>query len=165
MLDRLFALLEQAPAAPPDTVGAPFPRRQIAVVALLLEIAQSDRSVGADEREMIERIVRERFGLDAATAEQLIAAVKREFDAALDDWVFTTAVRDGFDACERVEIFELLWEVVYADGRLARLEASLMRRLAGALDIGDADREGARVRGLARATARRGAPANRTAGE
>ena len=64
--------------------------------------------------------------------------------------MFAAAVREGFSVRERVEIVELLWEVVYADRRLARLEESLMRRLADALEIGESDRETARAQAFAR---------------
>ena len=134
MLDRLLALLSTPPAPTRDTVGSPFSRREIAVVALLVELAQSDRTLRAGELATVERIVRERFGLDAA----------------LEDWIFANAVREGFDATERVEIVELLWEVVYADGKLARLEESLMRRVAAELGIGEAERDAARAQAFAR---------------
>lgn len=158
MLDRLLALFSRTPAAPPDTVGAPFQRRQIAVVVLLLEMAQSDRGLRAEELATIERIVRERFGFDPETTARLIAAAKSELDAALEDWIFTKAVRDGFGEAERAEIVELLWEVVYADGALARLEESQMRRVAEALGIGEADRDSARAQAFARAARPPGAP-------
>ena len=150
MFDKLLALLSQPPPPTPDTVGAPFERRQLAVVALLIELAQSDRTVPAEEFATIERIVRERFALDADTTARLIALARRELDASLEDWVFAAAVREGFSVLERVEIVELLWEVVYADRRLARLEESLMRRLADALEIGESDRETARAQAFAR---------------
>jgi uncharacterized tellurite resistance protein B-like protein len=151
LFDDILARLLQPPTAPPDTVGAPFQRRELAVVALLIELAQSDRNLNAEELATIERIARERFGLDAATAGRLIAAARSEFDASLEDWVFAKAVRDGFGTRERVEIVELLWEVVYADGQLARLEESSMRRLAAQLRIGEAEREAARAQAFARA--------------
>jgi len=150
IFDELLALLSQPPAAPPDTVGAPFQRRQLAVVALLMELAQSDRNLTPEKLATIERIVRERFGLDATATAQLIAAARSELDASLEDWVFAKAVRDGFDAGDRIEIVELLWEVVYADGRLARLEESAMRRLAAELGIDEAEREAARAQAFAR---------------
>ena len=151
IFDKLLALLKQPPVAPPDTVGAPFQRRQIAVVALLIELAQSDRNLTAEKLATIERIVRERFGLDAATAARLIAAAQSAFDASLEDWVFAKAVRDGFEPRDRVDIVELLWEVVYADGQLAQLEESSMRRLAAQLGIDEAEREAARAQAFARA--------------
>ena len=150
IFDELLALLSQPPAAPPDTVGAPFQRRQLAVVALLMELAQSDRNLTPEKLATIERIVRERFGLDATATAQLIAAARSELDASLEDWVFAKAVRDGFDAGDRIEIVELLWDVVYADGRLARLEESAMRRLAAELGIDEAEREAARAQAFAR---------------
>lgn len=165
LFDKLLALLQQPPPPTPDTVGAPFQRRQLAVAALLIELAQSDRSVDPVEEATIKRIVGDRFGLDADTAERLIAAARRELDAALEDWVFATAVRDGFDMRERVEIVELLWEVVYADGRLARLEESLMRRLADALEIGESAREAARAQAFARVGHARGPDADMTDAE
>jgi len=165
MLDRLLALLNGTPAAPPDTVGTPFNRRDIAVVALLIEAAQSDREVPAHELATIERIVRERFGLDAAAAARLIAAAQTELDASLEDWIFAKAVREGFDERGRVAIVELLWEVVYADGRLARLEASAMRRLSEQLAIGAADQEAARAQAFARMMPSRGGTPDGTEAE
>ena len=150
IFDRILALLTQTPVAPPDTVGAPFQRRQIAVAALLLELAQSDRHLTPEKLAVVERIVRERFGLDETVAARMIAAARTELDASLEDWVFTKAVRDGFDIPQRIDIVELLWEVVYADGHLARLEESSMRRLARQLKIGKADREAARAQAFAR---------------
>ncbi len=157
IFDKLLARLRQPPPPTRDTVGAAFQRRQLAVVALLIELAQSDRSVPEEELATIERIVRERFALDAKTAARLIRAARRELDASLEHWVFATAVREGFDAGERAEIVELLWEVVYADGRLARLEESLMRRLSAQLGVGEAEREAARALAFARIGLSRGA--------
>ena len=157
MFDRLLALLNEPPAAPPDTVGAPFQRRQIAAVVLLIELAQSDRRVPPEELATIERIVREHFALDAAKAAQLIAAAQSQLDASLEDWVFAKAVRDGFDARARAQIVELMWEVVYADGRLARLEAALMRRLTRQLRIGKAEAKAAQAQAFARMMPSRGA--------
>ena len=156
LFDRLLAFLATPPAATPSTTAAPFPRRQVAAVALLVELAQSDRHVATAELAAVERIVRQRFGLDAGTASRLIAAARRELDAALEDWVFANAVREGFTADERADIVELLWEVVYADGRPARLEESLMRRLASQLGIGEVEREAARAQAFARIGSARG---------
>jgi uncharacterized tellurite resistance protein B-like protein len=157
MFNRLLALINEPPAAPPNTIGAPFQRRQIAAVALLIELAQSDRRVPPEELATIERIVRERFALDATQAARLIAAAQSQLDASLEDWVFAKAVREGFDERERAGILELMWEVVYADGRLARLEASMMRRLTRQLRIGKAEAKAAQAQAFARIMPARGA--------
>ena len=148
---EMLELLRRAPPATNATVGAPFARRDIAVVALLTEAAQIDRASSADEFSAVERIVRERFGLDATGAGQLIAAARSQLDASLEDWIFGVAVREGFTPDERADILGLLWEVVYADGQLARFEESLLHRLASQLRVGEAERETARAHAFARA--------------
>jgi uncharacterized tellurite resistance protein B-like protein len=150
VLTRLLELLNRTPRGTDDTVGAPFSRRDVAVVALLIEAAQIDRSSESGELAAVERIVRERFGLDAAIADQLIATARRELDASLEDWVFAAAVREGFTVEERAEILEQLWEVVYADGRLASFEESLLHRLSRLLRVGETAAETARAQALAR---------------
>lgn len=150
MLTALMNLLGRSPPPTADTVGAPFGRREVAVVALLIEAAQIDRSNNADELAAVERIVRERFGFDATIAGQLIATAHRQLAASLEDWIFAAAVRDGFTTAERATILGLLWEVVYADGRLARFEESLLYRLSRQLRVGEAEGESARAQAFAR---------------
>jgi len=128
-------------------------------LSLLLEAAQIDRSTPAEELAAVDRIVRERFGFDAAAARILIAAARSELDASLEDWIFATEVRKGFTVAERAAIVGLLWEVIYADGRLARFEAALLKRLARELRVGKAASELARAQAFARGgRARRGDP-------
>lgn len=127
-----------------------FRRHQIAVVALLVEASQIDRVVTDGEREAIIRIVRERFGLGGEAARQLVALAQGRFADTLEDRVFTRAIREGFGADERREVIEMLWEVVYADGHLARLEEVLMQRLAIQLGIEEEALEDERARAFAR---------------
>jgi len=68
IFDELLARLSQPPAAPPDTVGAPFQRRELAVFALLIELAQGDpQARGGGKLATIDDRPR-RFGLDATSA-------------------------------------------------------------------------------------------------
>ena len=150
MLDALLSLLRQPPQATADTIGAPFPRRELAVAALLLEVAQCDHGIGAAETAAIQRIVASRLGPDVRTAADLITAARTEFDASLDDWIFATAVRDGFALAERIAIVGQMWELVYADGQLERLEEAVVQRLAGELGVTGDDLEAARAQAFAR---------------
>jgi uncharacterized tellurite resistance protein B-like protein len=150
VLTKLLELFDEIPPATADTVGAPFPRRDVAVVALLIEAAQVDGSPVPAELAAIERIVHDRFGVDAAVAAKMIATAQSQLEASLEDWIFADAVCHGYTAEERAEILGLLWEVVYADGRLARFEEVLLNHLSGALDVGEAECEAARVQAFAR---------------
>ncbi len=153
LLERLRRAPEPAPAVPS------FPRKKLAVAALLVEAAQIDRHVDKAERAAMARLVQERLDLPAGEAARLLEVVSGEFAAALDDWVFTQAVREGFSEVEREDIFEMIWEVVYADGRLARFEDQLMQRLAESLAVDARAADRARERAFARMSAGRGGEA------
>lgn len=149
-IQSLLERLRHPPAAAP-TAG-PFARRELAVAVLLIEAAQVDRRISPPERLLIAKLVRERFALPQDDAARLLTLASGEFAAALDDWIFTEAVRDGFPADEREEILGMLWEVVYADGQLARLEETFMQRLAQSIKVHEAAAERARSFAFARAS-------------
>lgn len=144
LLERL-----RHPPAPAPTAH-PFARRELAVAALLIEATQADRRVEPEERATVARLVSERFALPPEETAHLLEVASGEFAAALDDWVFTQAVRDGFSAEEREAILEMLWSVVYADGQLARFEALFMQRMAESLQVGTVAADAARERAFAR---------------
>jgi uncharacterized tellurite resistance protein B-like protein len=149
MLDRLRRLLTgRAPEAQPKAHS--FEERQLAAAALMVEAATMDSALDAAERVRIGELIRERFGLGADEAADLIAEAERAVAASVQWHGFTSAIKDGFDHAERIELIEMLWEVAYADGRLHDYEASLLRRIAGLLYVSDRDSGEARKRVLTR---------------
>lgn len=145
MLDRLHRLLTgRAPEAQPKAHS--FEERQLAAAALMVEAATMDSAFDAAERARIGELIRERFALGADEAADLIAEAERAVAASVQWHGFTSAIKDGYDHAERVELIEMLWEVAYADGRLHDYEASLLRRIAGLLYVSDRDSGEARKR-------------------
>ena len=75
-------------------------------------------------------------------------------DAATEDMVevygFARRVKDAFEHDERVQMIEMLWEVVYADGEIHDHEANLLRRVAGLIYVSDRESGDARKRVLDR---------------
>jgi uncharacterized tellurite resistance protein B-like protein len=149
MLDRLHRLLTgRAPEAQPAAHS--FEERQLAAAALLVEAASMDSEFGPAERAKIGQLLQDRFGLGAAEADDLLAEAERAAAASVQWQGFTQAIKDGFEPAERVEVIEMLWEVVYADGQLHDYEASLLRRITGLLYVSDRESGEARKRVLAR---------------
>ena len=149
MLDRLRRLLTGGPPVAQPAAHS-FEERQLAAAALMVEAATMDGTLGADERGRIGRSIQDRFGLSADEAADLIAEAEQAVAASVQWHGFTSAIKDGFDHAERVELIEMLWEVVYADGQLHDYEASLLRRIAGLLYVSDRESGEARKRVLAR---------------
>ena len=148
MLERLKQLFQPEAARPSG------PRRfdelQLAAAALMVEAATMDSRFDARERARISQLLRDRFALGAEDAADLVDAAERTAAESVEWHGFTRAINDGFDGAERVQLIEMLWEVVYADGELHDYEASLLRRITGLLYVSDRESGEARKRVLAR---------------
>lgn len=123
---------------------------QIAAAALLVEAAQMDDDFDARERSMVLELVTDRFNLNREESLSLLAAAEERVAQANQLHGFTRVVNKAFNQAERIELLEMLWEVVYADGALHDYEANLMRRLNGLLHVSDQESVAARNRARAR---------------
>ena len=59
---------------------------------------------------------------------------------------FTKLVKDTYENDRRIELIEMLWEVVFADGKADAFEQNLIQRVAGLIFVSDKDRGLARKR-------------------
>jgi uncharacterized tellurite resistance protein B-like protein len=145
LFDRLTAFMrgDEAPAHDGDGL-------RLAVAALLVEAARMDDRFDPAEREAILRLLSTRFQLDTASAEQLLGVAERAEAKSAGLYRFTKTVIEAFTAAERIDLIEMMWEVVYADGVLDPEEDALVRRIAGLIHVEDHDRGAARLRALAR---------------
>jgi uncharacterized tellurite resistance protein B-like protein len=147
MFDRIQSLLTgKAPAPSSDHVND----LQVAVAALLVEAAHRDDAFDAKEQEAIKAVLADRFDLPGPEADRLFAAAQGAQSRSSQLYGFTRTVMNKMDEAERIEIIEMLWEVVYADGHLSHDEDALIRRVAGLIYVSDQDRGAARKRVLDR---------------
>ncbi len=123
---------------------------QLAAAVLLVEVAWQDQDFDDGERHHIIDLVSGRFGLAPEEAKTLVAAAEEEVLAATQMLPFTRTIKDRFSHEERIEMIEMLWQVVYADGVLHDHEAALMRQIGGLVYVSDQERGAARKRALAK---------------
>jgi uncharacterized tellurite resistance protein B-like protein len=125
-----------SPAEPPDGApGAGLSGVQLAACALLLELAHVDGSMSPSEQAHIERAVQQHFGLDDATARELIALADAQRRQSIDHYQFTRLIAAEFDLGQKMVLAELMWGVILADGELATHETWLVRKLAHLLEL------------------------------
>jgi uncharacterized tellurite resistance protein B-like protein len=118
-----------------------------ALAVLLIEVARSsDDQVEDREEGVIERALAGRFGLERDEVIRLVKAAEEGAVQATDLFHFTQAVVNNFSNEERIGVIESLWEVAYADGVLTGDEDTLIRRVAGLIDVSDRDRGDAKLR-------------------
>jgi len=121
----------------------------LAAAVLLVETARMDDTIGDDERGVIVDLVRARFELSEDEVSSVVELADEVAHNAVELSQFTRRIRDGFDHDERVEMIEMLWRVVYADGVVHDHEANLLRRVAGLLYVSDRESGAARKRAIA----------------
>jgi uncharacterized tellurite resistance protein B-like protein len=127
---------------------------RLAASALLVHAAAIDGEVSQVERDQLHDVIKRRFELDeAATNELMIEATQAE-QQAIDLYHFTSLINRSLDEVGRRRIVEMMWEIVYADGRVTEFEDNLLWRAADLLGISSRDRielrhhvAGARARG------------------
>src|SRR5919112_2979789 len=114
--------------------GAPRPV-ELAACALLLELAHADGEFSAEEQQHIERTLVRHFGLDEATASQLLKLAEAERAQSLDHFQFTRLIATQYDLGQKMVLAEVMWGVILADGRLSDHEAHLVRKLASLMQL------------------------------
>ena len=109
------------------------------IVSLLVEAASIDGEIGNDEINQIENILIGRLNLDKIEAKKILEQTISESEEQIEIWSKTNDIRKELDYEERLNILELMWEIVLVDDVLDVFEAQLMRRVSGLLYISDID--------------------------
>jgi uncharacterized tellurite resistance protein B-like protein len=125
----------------PDTGAAPEAGKsreddmRIATCALFLEIANIDDEFSDEERERILEIIQAEYGLSEDHALELARRAMSELEGSIDLWGFTNLINDNYSEDEKQRVVELLWRVVYADGKLDKHEDYLVHKVAKLLRL------------------------------
>ncbi len=123
---------------------------QLSCAVLLIEAGHMDGSFDEDEAIVVKKVLKDRFELTDAQLSELFDAANETVKTVNEIYTFTRTVKDRFSHEERIQMIEMLWEVVYADGVLDDYEANLVRRIAGLIYVPDVDAGKARKTVLAR---------------
>ncbi len=118
----------------------------MAVGALLVEAALRDDVFEAAERAAIERLLAVRFDLSPEATAELLNLSEAAKSESLELFGFVRKLIKDMDEDQRIEVVEMLWEVVYADGVLDAHEDAMIRKVAGLLYVSDFARGAARRR-------------------
>lgn len=139
MLDAIRGFVTRrvlSPVEAPATPGRPGPSGvQLAACALLLELAHADGVMSPTEVAHIESAIQRHFGLDDATARELISLAEAERRQSIDHFQFTRLIAAEYDLGQKMVLAEVMWGVILADGELATHEAWLVRKLAHLLEL------------------------------
>ncbi len=108
---------------------------RIAACALFLEIARIDGEFSDVERSRVLAILKNEYHLSDGDALALIQATDQELEQSIDLWRFTKRINQRYSDEEKINIIEMLWKIVYADGTMDKHERYLVHKLSGLLRL------------------------------
>jgi uncharacterized tellurite resistance protein B-like protein len=148
MLSRITKLFR--PVEPDEPGNHSHDELHIAAAMLMVEAMHLDGEASDEEIASTKAILSRHFELETADTDALFDMAWDRHEESVDLHRYTKTIKDRFSEKERIEMIELLWEVVYADGELHALESNLLRRIGGLIYVSDRDRGDARKRVLQR---------------
>jgi uncharacterized tellurite resistance protein B-like protein len=113
---------------------------RLAAAALLIHASTIDGNMNGTERDRLRGVLKSRFALDDAATEELIDIGTLAENEAVDLYRFTSLLNRTLDEAGRLGIVEMMWQVVFADGRVNEFEDNLMWRAAELLGMSSRDR-------------------------
>jgi uncharacterized tellurite resistance protein B-like protein len=113
---------------------------RLAAAALLVHAAAIDGEMSQSERDKLHSVIRQHFALDDAKTDELIDKATAAEHESVDLYHFTHLLNRVLDEEGRAKIIEMMWEIVYADGKRDELEDNLLWRAADLLGVSSRQR-------------------------
>ena len=113
---------------------------RLAATALMIHVISLDGEPSEVEKAKLHSLIETRFGLDPGTADRLIAAATLVEGEAVDLYHFTSVIMRAVDESGRIRIIEMMWELVFADGKVSEFEENVVWRAADLLSVSSRDR-------------------------
>ena len=110
-------------------------RIPLATCALLLEMAHADEEFSEVEETNIISGLKEQFGLSDELVDDLIKVAEKERRESIDLWGFAHLIGEHYPEQQKIKVVEILWRIVYADGKIDMHEEYLVRKLSYLLGL------------------------------
>ncbi|MFY0597584.1 MAG: TerB family tellurite resistance protein [Cognatishimia sp.] len=132
-------LLSRLRGKSPEPTPLPEPDEQLALGALLVRVAKSDREYHVTEIAEIDSILAKSFGINAVDAAKMRATCEKLEQHAPGTPDFALIIREHVDYAHRLEVVNALWDVILADGHDTPEEDAALHEIEGHLGIDPKD--------------------------
>ena len=105
--------------------------KNILITSLLIECAKGDYDFSDQEISKIKDLIKKKLKLDQSKINLIFDKALETVEENVELYSLTKDIRDNFNKEEILEIFEYMWSVVLADGKIDDFEAALMSKLVG----------------------------------
>lgn len=131
MLNKISAFFERhLQPAGGSSAQLSHEQKQLAVAALLIEVAMADHIFDERELHKLNILLKQKFSISDAQISELIDLAKEESAEATSLHQFTKLVHQHCDEREKFELLVSMWELAYADAELDKYEEYVIRKVA-----------------------------------
>jgi uncharacterized tellurite resistance protein B-like protein len=113
---------------------------RLAAAALLVHAAAIDGEISPVARDQLHAVIQRYFELDEEATSELVTKATAAENEAVDLYHFTSLINRSLDEAGRRRIVAMMWEIVYADGRVTEFEDNLLWRAADLLGVSSRER-------------------------
>lgn len=114
-------------------------QKQLAVAALLVEVAIADHQFSAIEVHNLTIILERKFSLSQDELAELVSLAKNETNHATSLHQFTQLINQYCTREEKFKLMKAMWEMAYADGNLDKYEDYIIRKVADLIYVPHAE--------------------------
>lgn len=122
-----------------STAENPTDRKQLALAALLVEMARADFDEHHTEQSEITELLATSFELSPTEARSLIERAQVVSTSAVSLFDFTRALHECLDADEKRDVIRMLWQVGNVDNKFDKYEDYLVHKIADLLYVSHSD--------------------------
>lgn len=130
MLNKLSRFIERHLQLGGDSLALTDHQKQLAVAALLVEVAMADHQLSDIEASKLNQLLAQKFSLTANEIVDLIDLAKNESNHATSLHQFTQIVNTQCSSSDKFRLIKAMWEMAYADGDLDKYEDYMIRKVA-----------------------------------
>ena len=105
--------------------------KNILMTSLLIECAKGDYDFSDQEISKIKDLIKKKLKIDQSKVNLIFDEAFEMGKENVEIYSLTKDIRDNFNKEEILDIFEYMWSVVLADGKVDDFEAALMTKLVG----------------------------------
>ena len=119
-----------------------------AVIILLLEACQIDGETGQVEIDYVKNLLINKFNFSESDANENINKALEDSEQRIEIFSQIKVILNEMDHDERIEVIEMMWGVILADGVIDDFEANLMRRMNGLLYVSGVESAAAKEKAI-----------------
>ena len=113
---------------------------------LMIEAANTDGEVTQEELNKISHSLINVFKEDPKVVELSLTKAFENKDNSTSLYYYTSKLNKSYTYEQKIQLIEVLWEIVLADNKVHDFETNLIRRLAGLLYISDVECGNAKIK-------------------